>query len=74
MMFDNSPPPPTPRWTIIKEHLPLAVLIVAGVAVAAGIHMASATLAVAAAAHLAVAGIIFVVRGRRNGPTQGASL
>lgn len=74
MVFDNSPPPSPSLVRSAHANLPLILLVVASVGVAAGVHLASAALAVIAAGHLALAGLLLglrAVRRRRSGPPVG---
>ena len=78
MVFDNSPdgPPPSPS-ALQRAHanFPLILLVVAAVGVAAGMHLASAALAVIAAGHVVLAGLLLALRALRqrrpSRPAQG---
>jgi hypothetical protein len=73
MMFDNAGLPPTSRRQLVARHAPLALLCVAAVGIAAGIHLASVALAVIAGGHLALALVLFGIRAVRHGPTKPVS-
>lgn len=71
MMFDNSLADSPSRWEGAKQHLPFAVVALAAVGVAAGLHLASAALAAVAVAHLVLGGVVLAARGLRSGGTSG---
>lgn len=69
MVFDNSeaaslPSPSWRRWA--HANLPLVLLVAAAVGVAAGVHLASAALAVVAAGHVLLAGLLLALRALRQ--------
>lgn len=72
MMFDNSPVPRPSRWAIVKDHLPLIILVFAAVGVAAGLHLASAVIAIAAAGHVVVFAAVFAIAGWRKRTARAA--
>ena len=72
MMFDNSPAATPSRWDAAREHLPIALVVFAAVGVAAGLHLASTAVAVAAGAHVVLGGAVLMVRRLRARHTSGA--